>query len=293
MDSTKVAYIKLHIAVLLFGLTAILGAKIQLAALELVWWRVLLTSVSLLFLIQFGKQLKLIPKKYIYQFLGIGVIIALHWICFFGSIKLANASITLVCMATQSFFTAFTEPIVLKEKIKGYELFLGLLMVPGMFLVVNGVSEGMLLGIGVGLLSAFFGALFTSFNKKLVHVSDSKNITFLELSAAWVFITLLMPFFRNTEIPFMPQGNDWIYLGILALLCTTLAFVLALQALEYISAFASNLIVNLEPIYGIILAIFFLNENEELSLSFYAGVIVILGAIFLYPFIKKKYTKSE
>lgn len=292
MNSTKIAYIKLHIAVLLFGLTAILGAKIQLAALELVWWRVLLTCVSLLFLIQFGRQLKSIPRKYIFQFLGIGIIIALHWICFFGAIKLSNASITLVCMATQSFFTALTEPVILKEKIKGYELFLGVLMVPGMFLIVNGVSEGMLLGIGVGLLSAFFGALFTSFNKKLVHVSDSKNITFLELGAAWLFITVLLPFFRNSEIPFIPQGNDWMYLVILALLCTTLAFVLALQALEYISAFASNLIVNLEPIYGIILAIFFLNENEELSLSFYAGVIVILGAIFLYPFIKKKYTKK-
>lgn len=292
MDSTKVAYIKLHIAVLLFGLTAILGAKIQLAAVELVWWRVLITSVSLLFLIQFGAQLKLIPRKYIFQFLGIGIIIALHWICFFGAIKLSNASITLVCMATQSFFTALTEPLVLKERIKGYELMLGLMMIPGMLLVVNGVSQGMLLGIGVGLLSAFFGALFTSFNKKLVHVSDSKNITFLELTSAWVFITLLLPFFRNTEIPFLPQGNDWWYLIVLALLCTTLAFVLALQALEYISAFASNLIVNLEPVYGIILAVFLLKENKDLSLSFYAGVVVILSAIFLYPFLKKKFSKA-
>ena len=294
MNNVQRAYLELHIAVLLFGLTAILGDLIQLSALVLVWWRVLITCVSLFFLIRFGRTLRAIPRKRILQFMGIGLLVGLHWICFFGSIKYSNASICLVCMATTSFFTSLLEPFIMKQKIKWYEIFLGLLVIPGMVLVVNSVELGMMVGIWVGLLSAFLASLFATLNKRLINEADSMSITFLELGSSWLFISLLLPFYfaQNPAAFFMPNGSDWAYLLVLALLCTTLAYVLALRSLKYLSAFASNLTVNLEPVYGIILAWLILNENEELNPGFYWGCLIIIAAVFSYPVLKGFFEKK-
>jgi len=208
-------------------------------------------------------------------------------VCFFGAIKLSNASITLICMATTSLFTAFLEPMLLKQRIKGIEIFLGAIIIPGMAMVVNSTGDDMLAGILVGLLSAFLASLFATLNKKLVSKADSMSITFLELSSGWLFLTLLLPFFISSESVFMPSLADLGYLIILALLCTTLAYVLALRSLRHISAFASNLTVNLEPVYGIALAWVLLNEHQELDPGFYRGVILILAAVFSYPLIRR------
>lgn len=287
MKPEQRAYLELHIAVLLFGFTAILGDLIQLSAMVMVWWRMLLTSVSLLFLIRMGRQLRKMPRSLVLQFMGIGVLVAMHWVCFFGAIKLSNASITLICMATTSLFTAFLEPMLLKQRIKGIEIFLGAIIIPGMAMVVNSTGDDMLAGILVGLLSAFLASLFATLNKKLVSKADSMSITFLELSSGWLFLTLLLPFFISSESVFMPSLADLGYLIILALLCTTLAYVLALRSLRHISAFASNLTVNLEPVYGIALAWVLLNEHQELDPGFYRGVILILAAVFSYPLIRR------
>ena len=294
MNNVNKAYLKLHLAVLLFGFTAILGDLISISAISLVWWRVLITSVSLLFLIGFGKNLKRLPRSLILKYMGIGVLIALHWITFFGAIKYSNASICLVAMATTSLFTSFLEPAILKQKIKGYEIFLGLLIIPGMALVVNNIDYTMLRGIWVGMISAFLAALFSILNKKLVNEAEPMEITFLELGSAWLFISLLLPFYLQTsDASFMPTMTDFGYLLVLALLCTTLAYVLALVALKHISAFAANLTVNLEPVYGIVLAWLILNENEELSLGFYIGCAVILLAVLSHPYIKGRFEKEK
>jgi len=287
MKPEQRAYLELHIAVLLIGFTAILGDLIQLSAMVMVWWRMLLTSVSLLFLIRMGRQLRKMPRSLVLQFMGIGVLVAMHWVCFFGAIKLSNASITLICMATTSLFTAFLEPMLLRQRIKGIEIFLGAIIIPGMAMVVNSTGDDMLAGILVGLLSAFLASLFATLNKKLVSKADSMSITFLELSSGWLFLTLLLPFFISSESVFMPSLADLGYLIILALLCTTLAYVLALRSLRHISAFASNLTVNLEPVYGIVLAWVLLNEHQELDPGFYRGVILILAAVFSYPLIRR------
>lgn len=294
MNPTQRAYLELHIAVLLFGITAILGDLISLPATVLVWWRVLITSISLFFLIRLGRGLKDIPRALVLQYMGIGVLVALHWITFFGSVKFSNASICLVCLATTSLFTSFLEPLILKQPFKFYELILGLLIIPGMALVVNSTEWAMLTGILMGLASAFLAALFSILNKKLVDKAEPMRITFLELGSAWLFISLLFPFyfFRFPETTFWPQGMDWIYLLVLALLCTTLAYVLTLRALKYISAFASNLTINLEPVYGIILAWLVLQENKELSPGFYLGCGMILLAVFSYPFIRRRFEEA-
>ena len=295
MNKTTRAYLELHIAVFLFGFTAILGDLISLSAPILVWWRVLITSISLFILIRFGKTLKELPRSLILQFMGIGVLVGLHWITFFGSIKFSNASICLVCMATASFFTSILEPLITKKRMKGYEIILGLLIIPGMYLVVQSTGWSMILGIGMGLTSAFLAAVFAILNKQRVMKADSLTITFIELSSAWLFICLLLPiiFYANPDTSFMPVKMDWPYLLVLSLLCTTLAYVLALRSLKYISAFASNLTINLEPVYGIILAWFILNDGNELKPGFYFGGLIIILSVLCYPFLRNYFEKVK
>lgn len=297
MDNEKRAYLELHIAVFLFGFTAILGALIQLSALAIVWWRVLITGASLLLLIRGGRALRPMPWPVILQFMGIGVLVALHWLAFYGAIKLSNASITLICMATASFFTALLEPLIMRQRVRWHEILTGLAVIPGMALIVKSTDPSMNTGILAGLSAALMSALFATLNKKLIGRSDEMSITFLELGSAWLFLTLALPFYIgqsggiNQLLP--TRTEDWIYLVILSLLCTTLAYVLALRALRHLSAFASNLAVNLEPVYGIALAWFILKDHKELSPGFYWGVLTILAAVFSYPLLRMRFSKKS
>ncbi|MEL6863781.1 MAG: DMT family transporter [Bacteroidota bacterium] len=290
MNSINRAYLELHFAVLLFGFTAILGDLILLSAVVVVWWRVLITCISLLFLTRFGAAIRNIPRTLILKYMGIGCLVALHWVCFFGAVKYANASICLICMATTSFFTAILEPLIRRQAVKWYEIGLGLIIIPGMLLVVNNIEVGMMLGVWVGLLSALLAAVFAIFNKMLVDDADPMSITFLELGSGWLLISGILPFyfFSTPMAAFWPTLSDFAYLTVLALLCTTLGYVLALRALKYLSAFASNLTVNLEPVYGIVLAWLLLQENKELSSGFYWGCAIIITAVLSYPFIKSR-----
>ncbi|NJL75662.1 MAG: DMT family transporter [Saprospiraceae bacterium] len=284
------AYLELHAAVFLFGYTAILGDLISLPAISLVWWRVLFTSLSLLFLVQVGTIAQRLSRRQIFQFIGIGAVVALHWMGFYGAIKLANASIALVCMATTSLFTALLEPLLLRQPFKWLDVALSILVIPGMILVVSSLESNMMLGVWIGLGASLLGALFSILNKKMITQADPFTITFLELGSAWFFLSLLIPFYflYTPTLKWLPIGWDWLYLLILSLVCTTLAYTLMLRALKHISAFASNLTINLEPVYGIALAWFFLQEHKELSNEFYVGVVLILLAVFSYPLFQKK-----
>ncbi len=291
MNATTRAYVELHIAVFLFGFTAILGDLIQLSALSLVWWRVLITSGSLLLMIRVGRLFREMPRTDVLRFMGIGVLVALHWLCFYGAIKLSNASIALVAMATTSFFTSLLEPLVLRQAAKWYEIALGVLIIPGMVLIVNSTELSKLNGLWVGLMAAFLASLFATLNKKRMGNYRILDLTFLELGSACLFLTLVLPIYiLITKQPiqsFLPSPSDWLYLIILALLCTSLAYVLAFRSLKQLSAFASNLTVNLEPVYGIALAWLILGEQEELTSGFYWGVVIILIAVFSYPVLKR------
>ena len=291
MDRTRRAYIELHIAVFLFGFTAILGDLISLSATVLVWWRVLITCISLIFLLRFGKNIPKLSPKMLSILFGIGVLVALHWITFFGAIKYSNASITLIALATASFFTAFIEPLILKKPFSPIEMGLGLLIVPGMVLVVKNIDLSMHIGIYLGLISSLLAVIFSVLNKKYIDDVDPMTITFIELGSAWLFISCCLPFlFTYSEEPiiFWPTAMDLVYLLVLALACTTLAYILSLRALKHLSAFATNLTINLEPVYGIILAWLILNENQELDSGFYYGCLLIVSVVFAYPFLKKR-----
>ena len=290
-------YLQMHIAVFLFGFTAILGDLINLPALTLVWWRVFITTFSLLFLVNALKLFRNIPTKTLLQFMGVGALVGLHWLCFYGSIKMANASVALVCFAMASFFTALVEPLILKTKLNPYELGLGLIIVPGMALVVSDLDVQMINGVIVGMISSLLIAFFSVLNKKYIKFADEMSITFLELGSAWLFLSLLLPFFLWQEehsIRFFPPSTlDWAYMLALALLCTTLPYILSLKALHHISAFAANLTFNLEPVYGIVLAWLILNDHEEMSPRFYGGVVIILVTIFSYPVIKRRFLSPQ
>jgi len=293
----KAAYLKIHLAVLLFGFTAILGDLIQLPAVMIVWWRVLLTSVSLLFFIQFGRKLRYIPWKLIKTYAFIGMIIGLHWICFYGSVKLSNASICLICMSTTSLFTSIIEPIMVRSKFNKLDLMLGAMIIPGMLLVVSNIDIQYMAGVWVGLASALLAAIFSTLNKANIKGADSFTISFIELSSAWGMISILLFLFwltGNQPVAYIPTDlNNWVYLIILALLCTTLAHVLSLQALKYLSAFASNLVINLEPVYGILLAIIILKEHKELNTMFYLGATLIILTVLSYPYLNKKFNSTK
>lgn len=292
LTAEKRAYLELHVAVLLFGLTAILGDLIQLTALVLVWWRVLLTSGSLVPFVRPRTLYRDLGGPLFWRFVGIGVLVALHWLTFYGAVKLSNASICLICFATTSFFTAFLEPLIVGRPFRWYEALLGILIIPGMVLIVRSVDPGMYWGIIVGLLSAFLAATFSTLNKKYLEDHAPTRITFLELSSAWGFLSIVLLVFLLTGQDFgaffPPTILDWGYLLVLVLLCTTLAYTLSLRALRYLSAFVANLTVNLEPVYGIILAWLLLNEQKELSPNFYLGVGIILVAVFSYPLLQRR-----
>lgn len=290
------SYIELHLAVLLFGFTAILGKLIALPAVTLVWWRVLITSISLLLIVGYRKVFSDTTPRERWQYAGVGVVVGIHWLTFYGAIKLSNASITLICMATTSFFTALLEPALLRQRIKWYELALGLLIIPGMALIVNSTGASKVLGIVVALVSALLAALFATLNKKLLGDKDARRVTFIELSSAWLFISAILPLvIAQSDGPLQwlpPSLLDWFYLLVLALLCTTLAYVLALRSLRHLSAFSANLAVSMEPVYGIALAWLLLQEHKELSPNFYWGVAIITLAVFSYPLVRRMQAKS-
>lgn len=291
MTAAQKAYLQLHFAVLLFGLTAILGKMIQLSALVLVWWRVLITSLSLMLLINVFKLLKTLPRRQLLVLVGIGTIVGLHWLAFYGAIKLSNSSVGVLAMGSTSLFSAILEPLILKKKFNALELGLGLLIIPGMALVVNGIDFSMVDGLVVGVIAALLAALFAILNKSQVANLDAMSITFVELSSACLFLGLVIlgSGLSNAGFPVImpPHWSDWLYLLILALLCTTFAYVLSLNALKYLSAFTSNLTMNLEPVYAIVLAWLLLNEDKEVSSTFYWGAVVIMAVVFSYPLLSK------
>lgn len=288
------AYFLLHLAVILFGFTAILGAVIRLPALSLVWWRVLISSISLIVVIRGFSFLKTIPSIQILRYAGIGGIIALHWVAFFASVKLAGASVCLVCMATTCLFLSMIEPFLRNIPFRRIDFLIALLIIPGMVMVVQNIDSSRYTGVLAGLFSALLAALFSSLNKK--YISDAKvwHISFIEMTSACITLTIFLALYVpwTSDFRWWPTANEWPYLLILGVVCTTLAHAMSLFALHHLSAFALNLVINLEPVYGIVLAMVLLKENKELNLGFYSGAALILLAVLSYPYLQKRYSHA-
>lgn len=291
------AWIQIHFCVLLWGFTAILGKLISISALPLVLWRMALVAVVLFLLPVIWRSLRTLPPRLLSAYLGIGVLVSLHWLTFYGAIKLANASVAVTCIATVPVFLSVIEPILTGRRFRLRELLLGMMVLPGIALLVGGTPDEMNTGIVVGLISALFVAFFASLNKRLVLRADSLTVTALEMGAGALFLAalgllvvvfgqgpLINLFLEPGEPVFaMPPWQDVFWLLLLAFGCTLLPFALSLIALRQLSAYASALAVNLEPVYAVILAIVLLGEQQELHASFYIGAMLIMLIVFIYP----------
>jgi drug/metabolite transporter (DMT)-like permease len=282
MHPTSKAFLQLHAAVFLAGFTGVLGRLIELNEGWLVWYRMLLSSLLLLLIFLIRKQSILIERKYLVQCVGIGALIALHWVFFYGSIKYANVSIALVCFAATGSFTAFLEPLLHRRRLDMVEVMLGLLVLLGIYLIFH-FDVHYKTGILLGVAAAFLSALFPIFNKRLIQHIPAANLTLYELGGGWLMLSLLLPLYLkfSPAEKHIPSLNDWFWLLMLAFFCTVLAFQLSVNALKKISPFTANLTYNLEPVYGILLAFLLYNENKDLGKGFYWGILLIIASVLI------------
>ncbi len=281
------AWLQIHFCVVLWGFTAIIGKLITLPALQLVWWRMLLVSAALLLVPRFWSDVLRLPPRLLAIYAGIGAMVALHWLSFYASVKLANASVAATCMALMPVFTAFTEPLLMKRRFDSRELLFGLAVIPGVTLVVGGTPDGMRFGIAVGAASAFIAAVFNVFNKRFLSEGAALGVTGIEMGAGALVLTaatLAMP----GEAFQLPDMRDGLLLATLSLACTLLPFALSLVAIRHLSAFTTALAINMEPVYAIVLAIALLGEQRELDLGFYVGVVIILLVVFCDPLLRQR-----
>lgn len=276
------AFLQLHVAIFLAGFTGVLGRLITINEGLLVWYRMFFSAVFLLVLSLFTKKIKFLPWRQALSLIGIGAIVALHWVFFYGSVKYANVSVSLVCFSTMGFFSSFLDPLISKRKMDLIEVLLGLMVMLGVYLIFHFDSQYRI-GIIYGLISSILGASFTIINKKFVEKHDAQVITFYELGGGWLSLNFILPFYLQfvSFSGFLPDLSDFIWLMVLSLLCTVLAFNLSIRALKKISPFTVNLSYNLEPVYGIVLAFVIYKEHMELGLSFYVGLFIIFLTVVL------------
>ena len=289
MTPTTKAQWQMHACVLLWGFTAILGKAITMPAMALVVWRMGLVTAALLLVPRVWRGMAALPARLLLVYAGIGTLVALHWLTFYGAIKLANASVAVSCIALATVFVPMVEPWITGRRFEPRELLLGVAVVPGVALVVGGVPAGMRLGIVVGTVSALLVAFFGALNKRYVERADPLTVTCVELGAGGLILALLtpvLPWFGSPLV--LPGFNDAVLLLVLAMACTLLPFALSLVALRHMSAFSAQLAVNLEPIYAIVLAVLLLNEQRELGGMFYAGVAIILAGVFAHPLLSRR-----
>lgn len=285
-------YLHLHLLVFIAGFTAILGELISINAVSLVWFRMVIASVLILLFIKFRKINITINFKTLVKFSVAGILIALHWITFFESIKQSNISIALAMFSTGAFFAALIEPLFFKRKVIWYEIFFGILIILGVLLITKAEMQ-YIYGIILGISAAFFSTLFAVINGKLVKSYSASVISFYEFISGVIFITLFIIFFRKGfSFGFFDLSvSDWTYLFILASICTAYSFIAAVHIMKYISPYTVVLSYNLEPVYGIALAIILFPEKEKMSTEFYIGAVIIVSTVILNGILKNS-TKS-
>lgn len=289
MHPHRRALLELHACVVLWGFTAILGKLITLPAAHLVWWRLLLVTLALACLPRAWRGLKAIPPRLRATYAGIGCVIALHWLAFYGSVKLANASVAATCMALAPVVTALIEPWLTGARLERHNLLLGVLVIPGVALVVGGIPGSMHLGFWVGVCAAALAAVFNSLNKRHLGAYDAIAVTWLELGAGFLLVTLTLPLMAaGGDLFVLPDARDGAWLLVLAIICTLIPFAVALRTLRHLSAFTAQLAVNLEPVYAIIIAILFLGEARDLDGSFFLGVAIVMAAVFGHGWLSQR-----
>jgi len=274
------ALVQLHSAVFLWGFTGVLGRLITVDQTWLVWYRLLITAISLWILYAFLKKIRRLPARSMLFIGGLGLIQALHWVCFYGSIKYANVTIALTTLSTSALLASLIEPLVLKKRFDIIEIFLGLFAIAGIVVIYN-THLNFSVGIIIGLISALLTVIVSVLNKKIVDNYEPEQITLYQLTGGFIGLSLLFPIYQYyfPEPHGTPTSMDWLWLVILSWVCTIFTFFLYIRSLKKVSAFTMNLTLTLEPVYGILLAFVFFKENEDFNNWFYVGFVLISLAV--------------
>tara|TARA_R110001592_G_scaffold20901_5_gene84406 strand:- start:11431 stop:12336 length:906 start_codon:yes stop_codon:yes gene_type:complete len=287
-ESNLKHFLQLHLIVFIWGFTAILGKLISINSIPLVWYRMFLAVFFVLLYFLIKKKRFSVDGKSLVKFILTGIIIALHWIAFFEAIKVSTISIALVTMSTGAFFTSLIEPLFFKRRIKTIEIFLGLLVVGGLYIIFNFETQyslGILYALAASLLSAIFSVLNGLFVKK----NDAEVISFYQLLFGGVFVTIFLFFTDGFSTDFFSLSNlDWFYLIILSSVCTAYAFIVSVKVMKYLTPYTVVLTTNLEPIYAIILALLIFGDKEKMKTEFYFGAFIVLFVVLLNGIIKNR-----
>ncbi len=293
-DTTK-AYIQMHLSIILWGATAVLGRGIELSEGLLVWYRLIITTASLgLYIFFFNKSFKVSKSNFLKLF-GIGALLMVHWLFFYGAIKYSNVSITLSVFSSTSLFTALIEPLVTKKKFNKIELLYSIMAMAGIGIIFYSDENSFTIGIILALLAAFIGAFFNILNKDVVKEVTSEVVSFYEIFSGLIVLTIFLPFYINYFNPakLFPTNSDWLLLSVLAIACTHVTLILSLNALKHLSAFTLNLSINLEPVYGIALAFLIFGENNSLNTGFFIGTAIIMLSVVLHSYFASRRETAE
>lgn len=280
-------YLHLHLLIFIAGFTAILGELITIGSMALVWYRMLMAGLLIFLFIKFTKRKIKVQKRTVVKFFAAGVIIALHWITFFEAIKQSNISITLAMFSTGAFFASFIEPLFYKRRIIWYEILLGIIVVIGVFLITHGELR-FLNGIVLGIVSALLSSLFAVINGTFVQVHSPTVISFYELISGMLFLTVFILLFGNgfDKHFFTLSASDWLLLFVLASVCTAYAFIGAVKVMKLVSPYTVVLSYNLEPVYGITMALLLFPKTETMGSQFYYGAFLVLLSVVLDAVLK-------
>jgi drug/metabolite transporter (DMT)-like permease len=282
----------LHFTVFVWGFTGILGQLISISAVNLVWYRVLIASVSLFLYFNFNKTAFKINVKTMLKLALTGALVGGHWILFFASIKLSTVPVTLVCLSSLTLFTAILEPLINKKPISKMEIVAGIFIIIGIILIFKFETQ-YTKGIIAGLSSALLASLFSIINSRQVKHHEAPVIAFYELSGALIWITIYLFATGGFTNFALPGRADLGYLLLLGTVCTSLAYVAGVSVMRELSAFRVALITNLEPVYGIIMAFLFFGDMNKMTAGFWAGAVIILSTIFLFPVAQKQVARRK
>ncbi|WP_149913251.1 DMT family transporter [Sphingobacterium cavernae] len=277
----------LHFTVLIWGFTGVLGSLISTPALQLVWYRVLIAAITLIGYHFIIRKKMIVPTKDILKFMGVGLLVGLHWVLFFQAIKVSTVSVTLVTLSSLTLFTSILEPLFYRRKLSIGDIIVGIVIIFGIYLIFKFEFQYWL-GISLGLCAALCASIFSILNGKMVQKTSPSIITQYEMIGAFIGVSIVLLVTGQFDEHMILSSKDFFYLFILGSICTALAYVLGVAVMKELSAFTVALVTNLEPVYGIVLAFFFIGSTEKMSVGFYAGAIIILSAVFVYPTLKTK-----
>lgn len=299
LDDRLKNYLHLHLIVFIWGFTAVLGALITIDFIPLVWWRMSI-AVAMIFVYMVIMKVPFqwrgvgsLSRKRALSFLLAGFVIALHWVTFFGAIKASNVSVTLAMLSTGAFFTALLEPIFTSKKFVWYEVFFGVIIIGALYYIFQ-VESQYIKGMVLGLISAFLSAVFSIINVKFAREHHPATISFYELLSGVALLSVYFLFVPTSFVmPAALTTNDWMWLGILASICTAYALIASVHVMKVLSAYTVMLTINLEPVYGIFLAFLVLGDAEQMTPQFYTGAVIIILVIITNGILKTRIKKKQ